>query len=68
MKQPLLSKQELAITFKVSVDRISQQYKDNAMQLRSIAYKALKSGKKYRGKTAAQWLAYADAYETIAAQ
>jgi DeoR/GlpR family transcriptional regulator of sugar metabolism len=52
--QPLLSISELAALFNTSEDRIRKQYSDNASILKQMYDKAIKTGKKVNGYTAAQ--------------
>jgi ribosome-binding protein aMBF1 (putative translation factor) len=46
--------EEVAQMFGVSIDRIKQQHRDNAKALQSMYDKAVKTGKKVNGYTAAQ--------------
>ena len=51
----------------ITPDMIRAQYAKNAKQLRAMAEQAAKTpGKKYRGKTAAEWDAVASRYENLA--
>lgn len=68
MKKPLLSKSEIIKMFNTSADRINQQYKDNAVQMRNMAEKARKTGKKVNGATAEELDAKAAEFEKLAAQ
>ena len=54
IQKPLLSISELAAMFNVSEDRIRQQYADNAAVLKTMYEKAVRTGKKVNGYTAAQ--------------
>lgn len=50
---------EVASLFSVPTDNVRRQYAANARQLQRMADHARKVGE-YRGKTAAQWQAFAD--------
>jgi IS5 family transposase len=54
--------------FGCSIEQARAQYRKNAAQLREMAAEAAKlpAGKKYRGSTAAEWLASAERFERIA--
>lgn len=61
------SLKEQAAMFRCTVDQIRAQHRVNAADSRKCAAKAEASVKgKYSGKTAAQWLEWANRSETIA--
>lgn len=67
-KNPLLNKQELANMFNVPAERISEQYKVNAAQMRKMAEKARQTGRKVNGATAAELEEKAKWFEELAAK
>lgn len=68
MKQPFISKEQFAKMNNVSVERLNEQYRDNAAQMRKTAEKARKLGKKVNGLTADQWDEKAKSFEELAAK
>lgn len=68
MKKPLLSKPEILKMFGGTMESLNKQYRDNAAQMRKMAEKARKTGKKVNGATAEYWEERAKWFEEIAAQ
>lgn len=68
VKTPALSKPEIASMFNVPQERINEQYKANATQMRKMAEKARKTGKKVNGATADELEEKAKWFEAIAAK
>lgn len=68
MKKPFLSKPELLKMFGGSIESLNQLYKDNAAQMRKMAEKARKTGKKVNGLTADELDEKANWFEEIASK
>jgi len=62
-----MTKTEIAARFKCTPEQLSAQYARNAADLRKLAEKAEKTGKKVRGYTAAEHAAAAEKLEKLAA-
>lgn len=56
----------VANLFGTSPDRVREQYRKNARQLRTLEKQARALGGKYRGYAADEWAAKASRFETLA--
>lgn len=65
MKKPstTFTPEEVAMMFNVPMTRVKEQYRDNAIAMRKMYDKAVLTGNKVNGYTAAQLLAMAEDFE-----
>lgn len=68
MKKPFISKEMFAAMNNIGVNRLNEQYKDNATEMRKYAAKAKSIGKKVRGLTADEWTEKAVWFEQLASK
>lgn len=61
--KPILTVEQFAARFNVSVEQVKEQYRATAKTLRQCADKAATMTGKYRGATAADWEQHATWYE-----
>ena len=64
--RPILSVAQLAAIYRVTEDRIREQYRDNATVLRTMERKARATGRKVGGYAADELAGHAAAFEAIA--
>lgn len=67
MKKLTFTIEQTAVMFNVSVERIKEQYAANALQLEGMYNKAVATGKKQGGLTAAQLKEKVDQFKALAA-